>query len=366
MTDDDIHALTSGRAWDELCDALQASGRLLLERSPDSDLDRSEGLRYLTRLMRMAFKFCIEHADPAAPELIQYMDPTQKFGVDNPDQLYQWARISGRYEYRLSGPRGTVGYIGVGVYAGSAGRGGRRTVAHVRANELEADVDGRIELLLSAREQAGNWIELTPDTTTLLVRQTMNDRDTEVPAELTLQRTDADGPPPPLDPARLVKGLARAAMQVQGSLTMFSDLADGWAKTPNVLHPSDPKMAEQSFGDPDLYYMGGYWTLADDEALVIEFTPPACHYWSFLLCNYWTESLEYRYRPIWTNKHRARYRADGSVKIVVAATDPGLDEVTWLDTEGHREGTMTMRWLLAGSTTVPTPRVVAISSLRQG
>ncbi|MCZ6568778.1 MAG: hypothetical protein O7B23_01295 [Deltaproteobacteria bacterium] len=152
MSDDAPAAqLRSGEAWNEFCDALKSAGRIVLERSPDSDLDRAEGYRYLTRLLRMGLKLSLEYADPAAPELIRYMDETQKFGVDNPDQLYQWARISANYEYRLSGPRGSVGYIGIGVYAGSAGRGGRRTVAHVHADELEIGPDDCIELILSAR-----------------------------------------------------------------------------------------------------------------------------------------------------------------------------------------------------------------------
>ncbi len=122
-------------------------------------------------------------------------------------------------------------------------------------------------------------------------------------------------------------------------------------------------MAEESFGDPDLYYSGGYWKVAPDESLVIEFTPPECVYWGFLLCNYWTESLEYRYRPVSTNKHRATLRGDGSVKIVVAHRDPGLPGVTRIDTEEHREGTMTLRWLLAETNPIPVPRVVHFADL---
>ena len=355
--------LRTGKAWEDYCDALKSAGKIVLERSPDSDLDRAEGFRYLSRLSRMGLKFCLEHGDPAAPRLIQYMDATQKFGVDNPDQLYLWARISGRYEYRLAGTRGSVEYLGIGVYAGSAARGGRRTVAHVEASELSVDPHGRLEVVLSAREHEGNWIQLTPDSTTLIVRQTMNDPEREIPGDLEIDRIDATGPPPPLRASRVAKGLSRAAMQVIGSAKMFADLSDEWAKHPNVLHPSDAEMAEESFGDPDLYYVGGYWRLAADEALEIEFTPPECHYWGFLLCNYWTESLEYRYRPVSTNKHCAVYRPDGSVRIVVAHRDPGLPDVNWIDTEGHREGTMTLRWLLAKETPVPTPRVIRFDDL---
>jgi hypothetical protein len=354
--------LASGEAWAQFCATLERAGSVILRHAPENDIDRAEGFRYLTRLTRLGLKLCLEHADPAFPRLIRYMEPTQKFGVDNPDQLYEWARLSGEHDYRLRGPRGTAAYMGIGVYAGSAGRGGRRTIAHVSGDDLAAP-DGTIDLMLSPREHPGNWIRLDPDTTTLIVRQTMNDLASERPASLVLERLGATGPPPPLSCRQVVRGLERAANQVLGSVKMFALLADRWRATPNVLHPMDEQMARESFGDPDLYYAGGYWKIGPGEALVVEFTPPPCRYWGFLLCNYWTESLDYRYRPIATNKHRAARRADGSVKIVVAETDPGLTGVTWLDTEGHPEGTMTLRWLLAESTPVPIPRLVALAAL---
>lgn len=353
------------KAWQDFCAALAEAGAIIEERSPDDDVSRAEGYRYLTRLVRMALKFSLEYADAAAPSLIRYMDATQKFGVDNPDQIYQWARISGRHSYRLWGRPGTAAYLGIGVYAGSAARGGRRTLAHLQGDDLEPTADGSVELFLGGPRQGPNWVELAGDTTTLLLRQTMNDPASETPAVLQLECLDRQGPPAPLTSERLVKGLARAALQVKASVLMFADLADRWRENPNRLYPSDTRMAEESFGDPDLYYMGGYWRVAADEALEIEFTPPDCRYWSFLLCNYWTESLEYRYRPVWTNKHKAHYRSDGSVRIIVSHRDPGIGDATWVDTEGHPEGTMTMRWLLAEQTPLPQPRLLALSELRR-
>ena len=58
------------------------------------------------------------------------------------------------------------------------------------------------------------------------------------------------------------------------------------------------------------------------------------------------ESLDYRFRQITVNKHSARYEADGSIRIICAASDPGVGN--WIDTCGHREGTALLRW--AGAT----------------
>ena len=355
--------LADGEAWELFCEALKEAGSIVLTHSPDTDLDRAEGFRYLTRLTRMAFKLCLEHADPAAPRLVRYMDPTQKFGIDNPDQLYQWARISGDHAYRLHGPRNTASYVGIGVYAGSAGRGGRRTVAHLNADDLAEKPEDEIVVVLAPDPHEGNWVRTDADTTTLIVRNTMNDVEDERPATLVLERLDADGPPPPLSALQVVKGLERAARQVAGSAKMFALLSDRWRAEPNLLHPMDERMAKESFGDPDFYYSGGAWTLQDDEALVIDFTPPPCRYWGFLVCNYWAESLDYRYRPVATNGHRARRREDGSVRLVVAHRKPRAGDANWLDTEGHREGTMILRWLLAEEPLVPKPRLVRLEDL---
>lgn len=376
----------TGKAWEEFCDSLKAAGQIVLQHAPDTDVDRAEGFRYLTRLLRVGLRFSLEYGDPSAPQIIQWMHETQKFGVDNPDQIYLWARISENYEYRLSGARGNVSFLSINVYGGSFGRGGRRRIAHLNADDIPTGPDGRFELMLSTREHSGNWIRLEPDTTTLVIRQTMNngptefpvplrgrpgvtwptwsspDAATETPIPFTLERLNF-APPPPLTSLRLVKGLQRAVRNLVGTATAFAQLSDRMLQTPNTILPTDEKMWAESFGDPEIRPLGAYWKLAPDEAWVIEFTPPECRYWSFLLCNYWAESLEYRFRPVWTNKHRARYRPDGSVTLVVSHRDPGLPDVTWLDTEGHREGMITLRWVMAKEAPVPTSRVVKLADL---
>ena len=95
------------------------------------------------------------------------------------------------------------------MYAGSAGRGDGRTVAHVHAEELQAGPGDRLELILSPDPAPGNWIRLDPDASTLIVRQTFQDRTREQPARLVLECLDRPGPPPPLTPAKLGRALDR-------------------------------------------------------------------------------------------------------------------------------------------------------------
>ena len=87
-----------------------------------------------------------------------------------------------------------------------------------------------------------------------------------------------------------------------------------------------------------------------------------CDHWNFQLNNYWMESLDYSHFTIHTNKHLARYRADGSVRIVVAHADPGVPN--WINTVGHQSGTMCFRWIRAKTHPQPQTRVVKLADLK--
>jgi hypothetical protein len=79
--------------------------------------------------------------------------------------------------------------------------------------------------------------------------------------------------------------------------------------------------------------------------------------------NFWMESLEWRDRRVSLNSFQAAREADGkTVRIVVAARDPA--HPNWIDTAGHAEGPMSLRWA-RGDDTVPEVRaqVVAIDAL---
>ncbi|HYC57586.1 MAG TPA: DUF1214 domain-containing protein [Candidatus Binatia bacterium] len=360
-----LQRLKTGRVWDELCDALKSAGRIVdLELAGTDALDRAEGYRYLTRLTRLALEKFLEHADPAAPTFYRLSHETAKIGCDNPDSYYQNAAIDGRYEYRLSGTRGSVAYLGIGAYYGHYGSSARSGCSgYLEGGDLRVEDDGRIEIVLSARPAPGNWIKLEPDSSMLIVRQNFLDRSTEVLADLKLERIGADGPPCPLSPARLVDGLGEAARYVAGTSQLFAKWADGFRDRPNQIIEMDPKITGGAHGDPNIHFYMGYWKLERDQALIIEATPPPCQYWNFQLNNIWMESLDYRYHPVHYNKHTTRYRSDGSFRLVVASSNPGV--ANWVDTASHRHGTMGLRWVKAAHFPMPTSRVVKLSDVER-
>lgn len=367
MSESGRDAVMSGAIWAEFCDQLKAAGQhILREEAASDDLHRAEGWRYLTRLTRVALDMFVECSDRDFPSFYRPSHETAKIGADNPDNLYQRAEINGLHDYRIVGSRGSVAYLGFIAIAGGYEEedSNMRSVGALDTHGgLQVGDDGQVEIVLSRSEKPGNWLPITDDTVAVLVRQTFLDRKQERPADLRIERigTTADKPLP-LDADVLAGQLRSTAAFVDRTAGLFADWAAEFKKRPNQLPPADQAYCQKLGGDPNIYYYHGYFSLADDEALVIEVDDiPTCDNWNFQLNNYWMESLEYRYVDIHVNKHTARYASDGSVRIVVANSDPGVEN--WLDTTGHREGTMAFRWIGADRIVDPRCRVVKLTEL---
>lgn len=359
--------IVSGQAWEEFCDVLKAAGANVLGKGTPKDiLNQAEGYRYLSRLVRAGLENFLEAADPSLPVLTSVVDGRRaapiKIGSDNPDNLYQAAVIDARYSYRVSGSRGSVHYLGFGTQSGSYGtEGGLRTVCNRTVDEIQLAEDGTVELVLSVQKPDGvpesNWmpIAVNPTHGMFILRQTFLDHQTERPAELRIERMDREAEPSLLTAEQLDQGLTMAGLLVAGASLKFCLWADGFQrKHLNQLPLFDVEASNAAGGDPNIRYYHSYWKLEEDECLVIDAVmPPNCQHWNFQLNNHWMESLDYRYYPVWTNKFMARYREDGSIRIIVAHRDPnGNDERrwqgVWMDTAGHRQGTMCFRWIQAG------------------
>lgn len=370
-TEDDVAAqrVVNGESWNDFCNALKGAGAALqFPGTPRDAFSQAEGYRYLSRITRAGLMAFIEHADPKAPVLHRVVNEHTKLGADNPDNFYQTAALDGTYEYKISGRRNTIAYLSIGTQSGNYGQGaGLPPTGHIEAEQLDLDEQGRFELILSSHPQEGNWLPMTPDTRTLVVRQTFRDREREVPADLEIERIncpEAERRPSPLTPKQVDEGLQQVGAFVTGAPLLFAKWARDFQKHSNELPQFDPDRSLAAGGDPNIAYYHSHWAVGEDEALVIEVMPPECEYWNFQLSNYWMESLDYRHYRIHTNKHLARYEGDGSLRLVVAHEDPG--HANWIQTAGHTFGTMCFRWVRADEHPQPRTRVVKLSTLLAG
>ncbi len=365
-----LASVIDGSSWDAFCDGLKEAGHKVImeQNAPDNALDRAEGWRYLTRLTRSALESFVETTDNTAPEFRRAVHETIKMGMDNPDNIYLAAPVSGKYRYRITGKRGTVHYLGFGSQAGGYGKTGTLdTTGYLEAADMQINADGSFEIIVACEKpENGNWLPMSAETKLVQVRQTRLDHKKEIPAEVKIERIDGENCPRPFDPARMDHALKSAAFFALATADLFRQWTEDFKKHTNLLPRFSPQKALQAGGDPNIAYYHSYFKIADDEALIIHLTPPQCDFWNFQLGNYWLESLDYRYYPVHLNKHTAKYNADGSVRIVIAKTSPaslGISVDNWMNTCEHNEGTMCVRWIRAESHPDPVTQLVKLADL---
>ncbi|WP_419918797.1 hypothetical protein [Candidatus Poriferisocius sp.] len=341
-TSDAAAKVISGQAWDEFCDALKAAGALVQERST-CDLDRIEGYRFLCRLLRGGLYSGFETGSGRFP-VITTMPDQVKIGSDNPDAQYMSGSVDGRLHYRITGNRGTIHYLSFSAFTGNYGAGQDRLgrAGFIHGHDLILDGDGNYEIHVGPTRRGDVWLETAPEPTIIAVRQFYLDRVRETPATVSIECLDHDELPPPLSADKVAKVLASAVASVSGTATTFSGWVDDLGTHARNQLTLNVKPKRGAWGDPNQIFRHGAYDLAENEGLLIEFTPPECFYWNFQVDNRWMESLDYRHLPVTINKHTAHYEPDGSVRIVVAHTNPGFGN--WMYTDGHRFGAIGLRW----------------------
>lgn len=329
------------------------------------DLDRAEGLRYLARLTEVAVGSQLGTESPAHPA---FRLLSNGFGMDNPDNHYLGTPVSPSRDYVVRGRMTRLAYLSFAAQSQNFSRTESITGggAHLRGDQLRLDSDGWFTLTAgpgpgpdaAGGNGGGNHLQFEPDTTMLLVRQTLADPATEQWLDLEVECVGGDRTPPPLDVGRVADRLSMVAWFTLGASRWFVDWVSPWLERPNSFELADAAQQQLVGGDPNILCQSGYWTLAPDEALVVEFTPPRCDYWNIQLANVWAESLDTR-RPVWRNHVSAAREPDGTARFVVAHRDPG--HPNWLDTAGHRHGLMHIRFVHADGSPLATTRVVPLS-----
>lgn len=351
---------TARELWSAFCRDLEAAGEGVLSADlGGSELDAAEGVRYLTRLLRIGLDMHLENADPAFPGFYQASHATAKIGADNPDNFYQNATIAAGHTYRISGKRGTVPILSFGTKANRyAIDGSMASTGELDIRDVDVAADGSFDIIVSAASQEGNWLPMADDSSILIVRQTFFDRSVEIPAEVTLSVVDKGGTPAPLSLDALKAGLTRTPAFIAGTSAIFAHWADVFrSEHRNSLTTADQSMFSRAGGDPMIHYLHGWWELGDGEALRITTSIPNCEGWNFQINNVWMESLDYRHHNIHTNNGLAALNADGSVTVTVSAKpQPG----NWIDTAGHNRGTMLWRWTGASEHPIPKTEIINV------
>ncbi len=176
--DDTDQDLSSGKALEGLIEGIRNAGSVISSTdAPQGPVDQASGYRHLLVLLALGADEALRRSDPYDPYFAPAnVDAVLKWGMDCPDAAYMGAAIRGDATYLIRGNRRTVRYLGFQVMSGIA------STANVVADDLRIDLDGSFELVVSSEqpeEQHLNWLPLTAETSSLVVRQFFYDWDTE-------------------------------------------------------------------------------------------------------------------------------------------------------------------------------------------
>ncbi|MCZ0941483.1 MAG: hypothetical protein OXJ53_00310, partial [Gammaproteobacteria bacterium] len=216
-----------GDPWRGFCEDLQQLGSLVESAAGADDLDRAEGYRYLTRLLRLALEMQLEHSSARHPSFYSLSHETAKIGADNPDNLYLNAAVDGRLAYEITGQAGDAPYLSFGTKENRYAIDGRMiSTGELDKADLRIAPDGSLRVVVSAEPANGNWLPMSRQSNMVIVRQTFNNRAREAPARLNIRRLDPDSEYDLLSPELLEQQLHNALAFVAGTAKTFL----GWVE----------------------------------------------------------------------------------------------------------------------------------------
>ncbi|WP_372780834.1 DUF1214 domain-containing protein [Litorivivens sp.] len=347
----------AAQAWQQHMVSLEAAAARVMAIAPDTR-EREAGLAYLAQLSSAALEMKVAKGDPAYPGFTDWMADYRKFLGDSPDAVYHTAEIDARYQYEVTGNRGDAAYLGFMLY-GTAANGWNRPAGNLSTQSLTVDAKGNFRVLLSTErptDYRGDWLQLDDDIHMLMVRQYYHRRDRARLARLAIRNLSAVG----REPLPLAKRLHAATTFFNETLNGNIALMAMLQASPNSFEP--PTSYNQSFGGVfypthDNTYFGTWFSLNDDEAMVVEGVAPEVDYWSISIQNRWMQSLDYQAAPHTSlNNRDIEIDEDGRYRVIVSRE--ALANASWLDTNGYNHGLLSIRYQLAEGAQPPRLKIV--------
>lgn len=386
--------LMSGEAWDDFCEALKTAGRVVLEHTPDgNEVDRVEGYRYLLRILGMASGRVVENQPPRARQRIPVIPPPLRggLGVQSPDQDHVVQPVDPSVRYRVTGRRGTAPYVHMSAWsppvpdwAGSRSFGPQATELLDEFNPSNSqtpftawlddftDEDGLVDFVVSVDDPGeSNWMPVHPSTRELMMRVVYDDRAQQQKPHLEIEPLESVAVADPPAPATMSRLLSVASQLVVGMQADYSRWTQHLMARENQLQLTDDFYRQVGGSPDDRHFEFGYWRLAEDEALVIEFVPPECEHWNFQLCNHWMENLaNYFTGEGYVSSQEAETGPQGVVRLVVGRRPSDAEPWppaggNWVNPGDRDHGVMGLRFVKPRTAPEITTRVVPVSELRQ-
>jgi len=297
-------------------------------------------------------------ADPAHPVLINPQYSSWNWGHSNPDTLYLSARVDDAHDYRVHGTLGSVSQTTFGVYTGFEDQS---SAVKVLADDLEVAEDGSFELFFTRAPRAGSRYPLPAGARSFGCYQTYGDWEEQSKGTIRIECLGDVEPVEPDSPSQAVD-------RFDAHLRDARDLLSMWIQDiPDRIFSSLPANEATTPMQPPAAMAGTWfsvipWALDDGEGLVIAYRiPPECSYTGICLTNQWSEMIDPRSRQTSLNPAQSQVGADGVVRVLVAADDPGVGN--WLDARGYRSGIVTWRTSVIEQPPPPTVTKIRLADI---
>jgi hypothetical protein len=323
-----------------------------------SEQELAEGLDYLSGSVRSSIQAAFDY-DLTHPVLINATHQYARQGLDNPDAIYFNAYLDSGASYVVTGRRGTAADLSFQIMDGNYSADGSPTsVMAFDDRELPTAADGTFEW------RFGPELGLRKGAT-VIIREVFSDWSTEERGTLRIQRLDTAGQPRgPLTVDGVEKRWGVAAKMLVGRIHTWFEFPKWFTYTEPVNTLTVPRSTPGGLASQ--YSSLGHYSLSDDEAMVV--TVPACAaapYQAIQIGSKWYVSTDYEHHQTSLTRDQSHVDADGMIRYVVTERDPGL--ANWLETTGHPEGVMMLRWQRVerelGEADAPRVEVVPYDSL---
>lgn len=340
-----------------LKEAIDAAAAPIFDGFPSNnhELTMNEGLRHLLRHLAQISLNCMELGDEY-PQLMKVISLQRQHALPNADTLYRKAKLNGKYSYTVTGTRGTAKIFEFEIWHGVPGDL-KRMVYFSHLDHFETGPNGEVVIKLSREKQEGNWLQIPEGECALLTRDYFYDWDNEEASVLRIERDGATYPPPPLSRERVAELFDQSLNWLHSLPGMVRiGVGEHLAAAPNTM-----PVKEITYGFNKNTFCRGHYVCAEDEAVIIELTPPKTIFWTFMLSNLQWEALDFDVRQTSLNGHQAKLDSDGVFRAVISHRDPGV--ANWLDAGGHTLGLIAARYYDADSKPEPAMKLVKFDEL---
>jgi len=354
--------------WQAFCQSLEKTGCTALDNLHiETELDLAEGVRYLSRIARLALESELENKDSSHPYFQRSLGPTLKMGGDNPCGLYLAAPINGVDTFKISGSRGTARWLSFFAQRSyDALREGLTVFGDcLFSSNLQCDDNDQFEIIISPNEQKGNWIKTDKYCSLMLIRQFFSHDKTIEAMDLRIENLTKG------HQAKALLTLDEVNKRLDASGAFFEMMVPIMQREMveqgdrlNTFETDIGNPTSDTGGVPGGNGVTARWELAADEALIITAKAPTpCPYWDIQVGNGWYESWDYRHYISGLGCEDAVYNSDDSFTLVLSEQDPGT--VNWLEAAGHSEGHIAVRWQLTeGQLPLPQCQLVKLSEVK--